>query len=323
MKIFFKTISLTLGCCIIILLAIASNSRWFNASAKYIPSPYRYGDLYLLSSMPGYKIKNHSKLKPPFSTRNKNTTLTVIGDSYTEHFDSSLFNFYSYHFIHWDKLPDTIPVLDSTKRNILIIESTERYVRWRFKMNNLLSIGKKKQQVREEPALQLAAETNLQYMLTHLDWELPFKELKTSIYLNYFDKFSTMVSKPDGTGRLYLNETIDPQNSSSSFNPVDDVEIKIIVENINKLCEQLSNLCFDEVYVSIIPNAASIYKKSDIPYNHLLERIQQHPGAKFKFINVYEDFKQEKKSVFHCNDSHWNALGQMIWLKKINNLSSD
>ena len=320
MKLFLKLISFTIGCCIIVILAVAGNSKWLDASAKYIPSPYRYGDLYLLSSMPGYKIKIQSTIKSPVTTQNKNTTLTLIGDSYSDKFDSTLFNSGSYHFIHWDNIPDTIPALDGNKKNILIIETTERSVRWRFTKNNLLTIGKKMEPTTQVSDIELSAEVNLQYMLTHLDWELPFKELKASIYLKYFDKFNEMVSKPDGSGRLYLNETLDPGNSFSSFNPVDDTEIKSLVENLDATSAQLSALGFDEVYVSIIPNAASIYKRSDLPYNHLIERIQQHPEVKFKYIDVYGSFKKEKNSVFLCNDSHWNDLGKMIWLIKTNNL---
>src|ERR1019366_3251059 len=319
MKTLLKLISFIGGCLIVIVIAVASNSAWMNACEQYIPSPYRYGDLYLLSNMPGYKIKIQTKIKSPIITQNENTTLTVIGDSYTVNLNSSFFNAGTYHFIHWDKIPDTIAPLDHTKKNIAIIESTERNIRWIFTKNNLLAIGKKSKQVIESH-IDLSAENNLQYMLTNLDWELPFKEFKTYIHLKYFDKLSTMVTQAHGTGRLYLNETIDPKNSSSSFNPVENKEVASLVENLNKISKELSELGFNEVYISMIPNSASIYKKSHPQYNHLIERIQQYPEVKFKFINVYEPFKHEKNSVFECNDSHWNALGKQIWVFKINQL---
>ena len=323
MKTILKIISFLTGCCFVLLLAVGSYSKWFSVFMNDVPSPYRYGDLYLSSGMPGYRIKlDQSKLTSSIIDQNKNSTLTIIGDSYLDNLDPSFFYTADYHFIHWDRLPDTIPALDSTKKNILIIESTERYIRWRVKQNNLLAIGEKAKPNAQEvsgASIELQAEDNLQYMLTHLDWELPFKELKTSIYLNYFDKFSPLVAKPDGSGRLYLNETVDPENNASSYNPVKDDEIKSIVENINRISADLSALGFD-VYISIIPNAASIYKNWDHPYNHLIERIEQHPDVKFKYIDIFQSLKDEKNSVFYTNDSHWNNFGKMMWLVKTNKL---
>jgi hypothetical protein len=321
MKTILKLLSFILGLFIVFLIAIASNSEWQKTYTKYFPNPYRYGDLYLFSNMPGYRVKlKHLQPILPGPIKNTNSTLTIIGDSYLDGLDSSFFYPIKYRFIHWDRMPDTIPALDRTKKNILIIESTERAVRWRFTGNNLLTIGTKSPKAIEKSSVKLLAEDNLQYMFTHLDWELPFKELKTLINLHYFDKFSPLVSKPDGTGRLYLEATINPENQASSFNPVGDPEIERIVENLNKINDELNACGFDEIYISIIPNAATIYKKAEQPYNHLIERIEQHPDAKFGFIDIYQPLKQEKNSVFHFNDSHWNPLGKTLWILKIKRL---
>lgn len=322
MKIAIKIISFLAGCFIILVLAVASNSDWLSKASKYIPSPYRYGDLYMLSRAPGYKIAIQPKIMLPAGEKDANKTLLIIGDSYTDNFDSTLFIAGSYSFIHWNRLPDTIPPLDKDKKNVVIIESTERSVRWRLKQSNLLVTGSKMPKGKEAPETELMAETNLQYMLTHFDWQMPFQELKTHIYLNYFDKFSAMVAKPDGSGRLYLSETVDPANVNSSFNPVNDEEIKSIVENLNKINDELYALGFDEVYISIIPNAASIYKNAR-SYNHLIERIQEHPEAKFRFIDVYDAFREQKLPVFYPNDSHWNPVGKAIWISKVNQVISE
>lgn len=320
MKGFLKTMSLLVGSMIIMILAIASNSELLDSCDAFIPDPYRYGDLYMLSNMPGYKISTKSNLTRPVADKNKKIALTVIGDSYTDKFDSSFFNAGSYRFIHWDYIPDTIPLLDSTKTNIVIIESTERYTRWRFMGKSLLHTGKKKLKDEDRFPKILNVEDNLQYMLTYFDWEFPFKEMKTYIYLYCFNKFSPLVEKPDHSGRLYLNETVDSLSNASSFNNVANEEIKGLVENLNSLSGELASIGFDKVYYSIVPNAASIYKKSKLPYNHLIERIQNHPSAKFNYIDVYRSFKEEKSSVFYCNDSHWNDRGKKIWLDKVNDL---
>lgn len=317
MKYLIRLLCFLIGLLIIFIMAIASNSNWLNACEEYIPSPYRYGDLYFLSNMPGFKIKRPPKPQAEHISHNGNTTLTIIGDSYVAGTDSSFFSSESYRFINWDEIPFNIPALDVNKKNIIVIESAERYVWWRLIKNNLLNISVNMPQT-HAANIELAAESNLQYMLTYFDWEFTFKELKTRIYLYCFDKFPPMVAKPDGSGRLYLSETVDPNNQSSSFRHIDEAEIYSIVQNLNTVQEQLLGLGFNEVYIAIIPNPSSLYKKSAFPYNHLIERIQKHSEIKFKCIDVYSLFKKETKSLYHINDSHWNDFGKTIWLSKLN-----
>ena len=88
--------------------------------------------------------------------------------------------------------------------------------------------------------------------------------------------------------------------------------------NLNTISKELKQIGFDDVYISIIPNAASIYKTNYLPYNHLIERIQNDSAVHFKFIELYKPFIQQQHSVFLCNDSHWNELGKMIWLLQVN-----
>lgn len=316
MKVLLKTISFCTGCFFIFLLAVGSYSSWFEAAQQHVESPYRYGDLYLFSNLHGYRIDVKSeKLAAPAYKKIKNTTLIIIGDSYLATLDPSFFKTETYRFIHWNNIPDTIPPPDRSKKNILIIETTERYARWRLVKELLLVTGKKKKTA-DAPEIRLLAEDNLQYMLTHSAWEVPFKELKAAIYLYGFDRFSSVTAKPDGSGRLYLDETTDPENPASSFNPVSDEEITAIVNNMNMLSDQCAKLSFDEIFFSIIPNAASIYKNG--PYNQLIRRIELHPGARFSYIGIYDELKDEKNSVFYLNDSHWNHTGEMKWIIKAN-----
>jgi hypothetical protein len=323
MKAILKMISFIAGCFIILLMAIASNSKWMGECQEYFPNPYRYGDLYLLSTMPGFRTKGEPDPVPSGKPKNENVVLTIVGDSYTGGFSPDFFAAGTYHFIPWDQIPKKI-ILDQTKKNILIMECTERNVRWRFLNTNILSIGKDPVSLEEDDGshINLAAEDNLQFMLTHLEWELPLKELKTNIYLNWFGKFSSMVDKPDGSGRLFLSETVDPQNPNSSFSTVGDDEIKKIVDCMNKEYDDLRAMGFDEVYISLVPNSSSLYKKYPLPYNHLIERVEQNPERKFPYIDVYGIFNQKKthQSLYHINDSHWNTSGKKIWLAKVDSV---
>lgn len=319
MNVFVKFIFFCMGCLIIWVLAIASHSEWFDKYADLFPNMYRYGDLYLQTNMPGFRIKDR-KVKPVINRKNQHTTLTVVGDSYTQHFDSSYFSCGTYHFIHYNSIPDTIPPLDTTQRNIIIIECTERHARMRFANSTFLATGKKRF-VKRPAEIELLAENQLQALLTHYDWQLPFKELKTRIYLNTFDRFSEMVAKPNEEGRLYLKVTLDPNEMGSSFERIENSEIKRLVENMNKINDSLSEMGFDEIYFTIIPNSASIYRlQKEPPYNHLIERLQTDSSAHFKAIDVYDSFKNTTISVYKCNDTHWNELGKMIWLIKVNKL---
>ena len=320
MKTALKIIAFLLGCIFVFLLAIGSNSAWMSKFESSFPNPYRYGDLYMLSNMPGYRVKNNKIVKPIIHHKNSETALTVIGDSYTQHFDSSFFSAGEYRYIHWNSIPDTVAI-DTNKKNILIIESAERYIRWRFIKNSLLSIGtKNKTPDTESNTVKLLAEENLQFMLTNFDWGMSFKELKTGIYLKAFNRFSKTVEKPDGSGRLFLSETIDPDNNASAFTKIPDTEIKELVLNLNQVSNQLKQIVFDEVYISIIPNAATIYKTNGLPYNQLIPRIQNDPDTHFKFIELLTPFQKEQHAVFLCNDSHWNELGKMIWLQHVNTI---
>ncbi len=321
MKILIKILSFLIGCFIIFIIAISSNSKWFEIFTKYTPNPYRNGDLFLYSNMPGYKTNlNRSIIKTYNKLQNNNISLTIIGDSYMRDFNSTSFCVNAYNFIHWDNIPHSITRLDNKKTNILIIETTERYCRWRLKNSNPLYINENSNKVIDSIKIKLSAEDNIQYIVTNLDFLLPFKELKAYIYLNIFDKFDERVTKPNEKGRLYLKETIDPENNSSCYNKISENEIDEIVNYINTTYKNAKKIGFNKVYFSIIPNAASLYNQSELPYNHIIERIQRNPNLKVSYINAYKILRKQTKSVFYYNDSHWNRFGQILWLTHINEL---
>lgn len=315
MKLIIKIFSFLFGCYIIYIIVIASHSKWFESFCNNMPSPYRNGDLYLFSNMPGYRMPlNRKMVRTPVKFHENNISLTIVGDSYMRDFDSASFFPYDYRFIHWNNVPDTIQPLDNTKTNILIIETAERYCRWRLSKENIIFIGEKKQLKTEKNEIKLNAEDNLQYIVTSQDWVLPFKELKTYIYLNCFDKFDERVAKPDGKGRLYLEETINSEKNTSSYNYVSEIEIDSIVNKINIMSNNAQKIGYKKVYISIIPNASSLYLPINLPYNHLIERIQNNKNLKVPFIDAYGILKKQKVPVFYNNDSHWNMDGQIVWL---------
>jgi hypothetical protein len=319
MKVAIRILALVMALCIIAMLGVASYSKWFNYAAEKLPSPYRYGDLYFFSNNPDYRIKIAKELKIVPVKPISNLRLTIIADSY---FNGSNKDNYAAEFfdhIDWNNIPDTIAPLQTGNKNILIIETTERHARWRLKTKNLISMGVKNIPTTEYE-LKLAAEDNLQYLFTNFNFLLNLKELKSTIYLKLFNRYDKRVAEPNKCSRLFLNETVDESSNSSSYNDTDDKEIEEIVNSLNQIHDDALKMGYEDVYFSIIPNAASIYNYNGKKYNHLIERIQNNPNLIMPFINTYQLLKGCKENVFHLSDSHWNSLGHQLWINEVNKI---
>ncbi len=77
---------------------------------------------------------------------------------------------------------------------------------------------------------------------------------------------------------------------------------------------------FNEVYLSIIPNKVSILAPNLGDYNYVLERIQQHPDLKAKYLDIYSIFKKQSQKVYSKSDTHWNCNGSSIWQGVVNDI---
>jgi len=306
-----------LGFNLIVIIGMMSYSAGFNWAAESIPPLYRYGDLYFFSKLPGFRINTSNQVKLKQVKPLHMVRLTVIGDSYLDGLSNHNFRCQKLDHLDWGYLPDTIQQIDTNNVNILIIETTERYARWRLRMRYLTAFGKKyTPPIQDE--IKLNAEDNLQFQLTNFDFLLVFKEIKAQLYLNLFNRFDNRIAQPNGSNRLYLNETIDKHLNSSSYAKIDNKEINEMVNGINLIVGDALYQGFDAVYFSIIPNTASIYNYNGMKYNHLIERVQNHPNLKMPFIDAFSLLLKSKNIVFHRSDSHWNSLGQQLWLDEVN-----
>lgn len=319
MKILLKIVAFIVGLVMMLFLVICSNKELFKVYSDWIPNPYRYGDLYFFSNLPEFR----SNTKEAFECESKceagNSFLTIIGDSYTRSLESSNFDSGAYQFYHWDNVPLKTPLLRQVNRNVIVVATTERYCRWRLLCDSLFTSTVLASEQKPAQKESLLCDEELKFLLTNHDFILPIKELRSTIRYQFFQTVDERVAFPDNSGRLYLGETIDSSKNASSYQIVSDAEILRLQNNLIKLNQQLHEQGYDEVYFSIIPNAASIYRDA-AHYNHLIERIENIHNEEIHFIDLYGEMKSSTENCFLVNDSHWNNHGKRILVDRVNAL---
>lgn len=289
------------------------------------PDSYRYGDLYHLANLPQFK---QSALPCPkkftHTKAHNNTALYIIGDSFTEKERLTAQDFYvnDYLRIHWN---DSLAIeLDTSKRNILLLETVERHFREHFAIPvRQFTVGSQQPVVGHSPSktwteILKESEESLTNFLFSGDFFLFLKEYKATLNLVWFDRHNDQVAlSPDGKQILYCWDT-DSTRITSSFKYLPDKELDALIQAVNKARGFYLSQGFDEVYLSIIPNKTSIVAPKMGRYNHLVERAQQHPYLQTPFIDVWTSFSQHSQAVYSLSDTHWNCTGQSIWLEAVN-----
>ncbi len=297
-----------------------------------IADEYRYGDLYRLSNLPQFKdpvTPCPPRRVAPDSSR---THLYVIGDSFTEPERVSRPDLpvSYYRRIQWDK-PDTVQ-LDPSARNVLLIESVERHFREHASArsnsiaHNLFVVNDTNRTIGLKPVSvtignQLVdlvhskgIEERLETVLFSHDLFLWFRELKATLTLTAFDRVIPTVSLSQNRQHVFIALDTDSTNRlNAGTAPLSDQELAGLVRTVNETANHYKAAGFDEVLLAIIPNKATLLDPT-LPYNHLIERVQQHPGLQVPAVDVYSLYRQQRQSVYAVGDSHWNCTGRAIWL---------
>lgn len=303
-------------------------SHWFYETGV-IAEEYRYGDLYRLSSLPQFK-----QAQPVCGSANRasdtaSTHLYLIGDSFTEPERIGKSDFRVSHFgrASWGRQHRI--QLDSTKRNILLLESVERHFRQHFGYPITEFVVEADTGRTPTEQLTLAkrissdfhrtdVEERLEATLFSHDWAFWFKELKAALTLKWFDRSSPKVSLSQDKKHIFLNlDTDTTLKVVSSFSGLTDRDVNTLVDSVNSVAARYQRLGFDAVYLSIIPNKASILETNRSDYNHLIERIQTNSRLAVPIINLYDAFKQAPTSPYLIGDTHWTCEGQRIWLERV------
>ncbi|WP_460946688.1 hypothetical protein [Spirosoma daeguense] len=288
----------------------------------------RFGDLYQFSALPQFKQKWPVYPTSHRSNDTASTHLYIIGDSFTHPLFLSQSDFRVSHYERWDQGAPAQCKLDSTKRNVLLIESVERNVRQNFAIKStqtLPTITYKSENWITKLSKRFdrnfhrsRIESRLESALFNHDWAFCFKEIKAALTLNWFNRTDIQVTlSTDQQHLFYFMDTDKRLPLNSSFAPISDSEIDSLIFTINATSEHYRRLGFDEIFLSIIPNKASILDTNRTDYNHLIERIQESPKLKIPIINTYAAYRQSTISPYLKGDTHWNCEGREIWLKLI------
>lgn len=298
------------------------------------------GDLVSLSYLDFVKRFNpppdRTPLKKPAYNGQKNIALYLHGDSYTYHLpDSAFAGVADYHLI--DRNHGLNYHLDPTKRNILVLEVSERYLRAYYGGLQIFdelcdSLIKKKSiaaNYLHQPYLASVIpgfeindlfnkyiNQNLQANLFNYNFIFPIFEYKAALNYYIFNRASGDVVISKDKNFLFLKETVSLTDPGSSYVPITPADIDWMVDKLNKIYDHYKENGFDEIYFSVIPNSATIVQPEG--YNGLIPAIQSDPRLRMKIIDAYTAFKNSGELLYQPGDTHWNTKGRQLWVDLVN-----
>jgi len=303
---------------------------------------WRYGDLYGVSYLSQYKFglepfKQYSH-KP--GRQNTNKVLYIIGDSFLA--DKVLYGAFDTfdNVIFLDRRFAFGPIkLDNTKQNYLVMEFAERNlngydigktdeIRWTTnEIKNGINFSNIPRVGNQLPAASIFKRVgniifnkelsrNLELILFDNKLATSFREIKASLNYNLFNRVAKEVAVSTDKKRLLFNITVDTASLQSAFRPKTEHALDSIVNNLDIARKYYLAIGFKKVFLSVIPNAVSVYDNQRMPYNHLLEKVEQKTDL--PVIPLYKIFKSDKRNLFYRSDSHWNPLGLDIWVSEAN-----
>ena len=290
---------------------------------------YRFGDLYRLSALPEFKQAQPVCPTAKVSSDTASTHLYIIGDSFSEEqrIGQTDFRVSHYQRVAWDHRQRA--QLNPAKRNVLVLESVERHFREHFAVpvtELTVETDTSRSPTRPESIRQRLSrefhwtdvEERFETLLFGQRWAFWFKELKARLTYHWFSRVSTGVSVSTDGRHLFLRSDTDTTNvRNSSFARLTDREVNTLVDSVNAVADRYKRLGFDEVYLSIIPNKASILETGRSDYNRLIERVRQSPKLRVKTIDVVGLYRSAKPSPYMLSDTHWNCTGRAIWLDQV------
>jgi hypothetical protein len=314
------------------------NEKWYG-----LPQ-LNHGDLASMSGLcflSKFESKYYSSYRRAEQSGAKNRVLFIHGDSYLWKIsgaDSAFSRVSSMAFVGWNT--PYLYHLDTSKKNILVIEVSERLMRDYFRTTKIIDelrdpfyTSKKIGCLNEPPVKGTISASffpginislffnkfinqNLQCNLFNYNFMTPMFGSKAAINYYLFSRASGDVVISQNKEFLFFKAIISPTGTASSRSPVPDDEIGRLVHNFNTIYDYYIMTGFREVYLSIIPSTVTIIEPQG--YNALIPRIQFNPSLKMKIIDYYSMAKQSKEDLFFRGDTHWNMTGKQKWIDMVN-----
>ncbi|MEN0054047.1 MAG: hypothetical protein AAGC65_10270 [Mucilaginibacter sp.] len=303
---------------------------------------WAYGDLYGMSSLRQYKfeLEPFKRYIPKPGRQSTNHILYIIGDSFLA--DKTLTGAFDDfdNVIFLDRRFAFGPTkIDTTKQNYLLLEFAERNlngydinktdeVRWtENEIKNKVNLRNTPVQAVSQPSASIFERINkiifnkdlsrnLEIILFDNKLAAPFHEAKAALNYKLFDRVAKEVAVSTDKKRLLFNITVDTASQQSAFRPKSDQAVDSIVRNLDLARDYYRSIGFKKVFLSIIPNPASVYDDKRMPYNHLLERVEQKTDL--PTVPLYKIFKTDRRNLFYRSDSHWNPAGLDTWVNETN-----
>jgi len=347
-----KAFLIIISACLLGLLIVANSPRLMSVflTMPYGPKAiwgsdrYSCGDLYgmcyISDFQNGYQLEKPTLPLKRYDTLDRTINLVVLGDCNLAPpyglSDSMLAGVKRYTFYDFRKITDISIAPDTSAKNVLLIERTERALVYFADSNYILDkmhVGSRIKQKRKktlkyllEMAPHLAGSTlhnpdvnqNLDNLLFDYSFLTGLKQMKADFNYKLFNRpDNNVVVSPDQNYLLY-GVTVNAGSENSSFIPVSDADVEKIITSLNAVYDYYRSKGFDEIYFAGIPNTVSIMYPQMGKYNHLLERVQDHKDLKMKSIDIYHLFKSKPDDLYLKSDTHWTLNGFFMWVNEFN-----
>ena len=347
MKSIYKLSLALVALLFIMIYCISSSEPLMKVIAQYryqLKSPfgsdkYTYGDLYGLTYLPQFKMKQSPNGDIGAIKSNRDINLYAVVDSHIFSFvksDSVFYGVKKYWFGTWnDYAKHEYITINNKQKNILMLEIVEYNVRLmadtNYVYNKLTAVNKPqiaKPQFNNGNASSYAdriknaffdkkINENLEFTLFGYNFLAPLKELKASINYNLFNRIDKDVMLSTNKQYLYLKSTADTAYESSYY-PTPQYKINNIVTSLNHVYDHYKAIGFDEVYFIMIPNPTTILEPRKDRYNYLIPRIQYSPDLKMKYIDLYDVYKKTTLQVYKKSDTHYTNAGYKLLIQELN-----
>ena len=159
---------------------------------------------------------------------------------------------------------------------------------------------------------------NLQCNLFNYNAIIPMFQYKAALNYYLFNRASGDVVISNDRNFLFLKQTVSLTEASSSYGPLTGDEVTTLVNNFNTIYDHFKTVGFSDIYLSIIPNPATIMQPEG--YNQLIPLIEKNPALKMKVLDMYTEFRNTNEVLYQPGDTHWNKAGVQRWVNRVNGI---